>query len=53
MAIGSSLGWFPSMKQPLKVLDDAGGRNDDLPGNSFKSMAGKIRSAADNVEQNK
>jgi len=53
MGIGLSLGWSPSMKQLLKMLDDAGGWNDDFPGNSFESMAGRIRSGAGNVEQNK
>jgi hypothetical protein len=52
MGIGSSFGWCPSMKQPLNVLDDAVGRNDDLPRKRFKSMAGRIRSMAGNVEQN-
>jgi len=52
MAVGPSLDWFPPMKQPVKVLNDAGGRNGDFPGNWFKSMAGRIRSTACNVEQN-
>ena len=52
VGIGSSLSWFASMKQPLNVLDDAGGQNGDLPGKWFESMAGRIRSMAGNSEQN-